>query len=117
MEEYGKYVDGDCWGYVIQDEEGEDVDSCWGFIGLEYAEEEANRAAEYERDKRERQSALPPALDAHSAQEGRFPWAPCRMVNGQSQRRTTVWHTAPTSTSHSRSSLRVRVLPEEGRAA
>lgn len=35
VEVYGMYVSGDCWGYVIEDEDGEEVDSCWGFYGEE----------------------------------------------------------------------------------
>jgi hypothetical protein len=35
---YSSYVNGDVYGYVIEDERGERLDSCWGFIGeAEYA--------------------------------------------------------------------------------
>lgn len=44
VEEYDRYLSGDCWGYVIETEDGETVDSCWGFIGSEYAEEEMKSA-------------------------------------------------------------------------
>lgn len=30
---YGAWVWGDCYGYIITDAQGDDVDSCWGFIG------------------------------------------------------------------------------------
>ena len=33
IEEYSEYVNGNCWGFVIEDENGNTVDSCWGFIG------------------------------------------------------------------------------------
>jgi hypothetical protein len=33
VEEYDHYLRGDCYGYQITDEYGEEVDSCWGFIG------------------------------------------------------------------------------------
>ena len=44
FKEYASWVEGDCWGYVIKDEDGQDYDSCWGFIGHEYATEEAEAA-------------------------------------------------------------------------
>lgn len=39
VKEYSAYLEGDCWGYVIE-EDGEVVDSCWGFQGEETAREE-----------------------------------------------------------------------------
>lgn len=33
LEEYDAYLQGEVWGYTITDEEGDEVDSCWGFIG------------------------------------------------------------------------------------
>lgn len=58
--EYSEWAIGECYGYVIEraehdesdpigvdisDHEGwEQVESCWGFIGAEYAEQEARRA-------------------------------------------------------------------------
>lgn len=44
VEEYDSYLKGDCYGFTVRTrEEGasewEDEDSCWGFIGLEYAVE------------------------------------------------------------------------------
>ena len=45
VEEYGKWVNGECYGYVlIGTEPGEGDDSCWGFIGREYVEEAAREA-------------------------------------------------------------------------
>lgn len=41
---YDQYLTGDVYGYVIEDAEGNHVDSCWGFYGLEYAEQEATDA-------------------------------------------------------------------------
>lgn len=31
--EYGAYISGDVYGYVVKDPDGEVVDSCWGFYG------------------------------------------------------------------------------------
>jgi hypothetical protein len=45
VEEYGRYVNGECYGYVVEDAHGEELDSCWGFIGYEYAREAADEAA------------------------------------------------------------------------
>ncbi len=39
--EYDKYLRGDVYGYVVTEANGEEKDSCWGFIGREYAVEEA----------------------------------------------------------------------------
>lgn len=33
LQEYQAYMDGDVWGYVIEDEEGSELDSCWGYYG------------------------------------------------------------------------------------
>ena len=45
VETYDQYLTGDVWGYVIEDEEGNDVDSCWGFFGSDYCKSEALGAA------------------------------------------------------------------------
>ena len=44
IDEYSKWASGEVYGYVIKDRNGDDVDSCWGFIGHEYAVEEAKAA-------------------------------------------------------------------------
>ena len=38
---YSQWASGDVWGYVITDVNGDEVDSCWGFIGQEWAIEAA----------------------------------------------------------------------------
>jgi hypothetical protein len=43
--EYNQYLTGDVYGYTIEDANGEHIDSCWGFFGLEYCHEEAKDAA------------------------------------------------------------------------
>lgn len=45
VETLGAYLDGDVYGYEIYDKDGDLVDSCYGFYGLEYAKEEAKSAA------------------------------------------------------------------------
>lgn len=41
---YDQYLTGDIWGYRILDDVGEEMDSCWGLYGREYAEETAKEA-------------------------------------------------------------------------
>lgn len=38
METYRGYVEGDAFGFVIEDEDGCEIDSCWGFIGTDLQE-------------------------------------------------------------------------------
>lgn len=47
VEEMGKLCNGEVYGYEILDEEGNHVDSCWGFIGDECVMDEALRSADY----------------------------------------------------------------------
>jgi hypothetical protein len=44
VEEYDKWMRGDCYGYTITVGD-EEQDSCWGFIGYDYAKEEATERA------------------------------------------------------------------------
>ena len=32
VEEYDHYLTGQCYGYVVEDADGEEIDSCWGFL-------------------------------------------------------------------------------------
>ena len=41
VSEYRQYLEGDVWGYIIENVDGEEVDSCWGFYGHDDCEEEA----------------------------------------------------------------------------
>lgn len=45
---YDQYLTGDVWGYIVQDDEGNEYDSCWGFYGQEFCEAEAKAAMEAE---------------------------------------------------------------------
>lgn len=47
IDEYGAYLTGDVFGFVIKDPVGEHLDSCWGFYGLNYCEGRANESTEY----------------------------------------------------------------------
>ena len=46
VEEYDRYLRGDCYAFTIEDASGELLDSCGGFIGLDHAIEAARSAAE-----------------------------------------------------------------------
>lgn len=42
---YDQFLRGDVYGYRIEDEEGNDLDSCWGFYGMDDVKEQALEAA------------------------------------------------------------------------
>lgn len=44
--EFNQYMGGDVWGFAITDEDGNELDSCWGFYGIEYCKEQATEAAQ-----------------------------------------------------------------------
>ncbi len=46
VEEYDMYLTGDVYGIVIEKEDDEHYDSCWGYYGWDYAKEEAQRQVE-----------------------------------------------------------------------
>ncbi len=33
VEVYGQWVNGDVWGFVLEDDKGDTIDACWGFYG------------------------------------------------------------------------------------
>jgi hypothetical protein len=48
VDTYDDYLTGNCYGYAIADEQGDDVDSCWGFLGdSEYCESEAKSVVDH----------------------------------------------------------------------
>ncbi|MHC4619184.1 MAG: hypothetical protein ACYTEQ_15680 [Planctomycetota bacterium] len=42
VETYDQFLRGDVWGYIVEDGEGEHIDSCWGFFGEEAAQAEGD---------------------------------------------------------------------------
>lgn len=50
VETFDQHLRGDVYGYVIEGEDGEHGDSCWGFYGFEYCKEEATGAAKAHRE-------------------------------------------------------------------
>lgn len=62
VETYDQYLTGDVWGYIIQDEDGnEDYDSCWGYFGQDDCIEAVKLAlqAEIEYQKKHWKQYLP----------------------------------------------------------
>jgi hypothetical protein len=45
VETFGEFVGGECYGYVVEDPDGEEVDACWGFIGFDSVKQAAREAA------------------------------------------------------------------------
>lgn len=46
-EEYRLWADGETYGYIITNNDGDRLDSCYGFYGRDYCEQEARAAADY----------------------------------------------------------------------
>lgn len=44
IEDWNRYLLGDVWGYVIEDDDGTHVDSCWGYYDKKLCEEDAVQA-------------------------------------------------------------------------
>lgn len=55
VQEYDRFLRGEVYGYVIEDEAGDTIDSCWGFLGHEYFEGEVERQVEYAKGVRDRE--------------------------------------------------------------
>lgn len=53
-ETYAEWANGECYGYVISDAGGKELDSCWGFIGFDAVREEAVRAGTFMRARPEK---------------------------------------------------------------
>ncbi len=47
LDEWRQFFEGDVYGYVVTDAEGNTLDSCWGFYGFEYAKGEAVEMLNY----------------------------------------------------------------------
>ena len=51
VETYDQYLTGEVYGYIIEDEDGNELDACWGFYGEECCLEEAKSSADYWAEK------------------------------------------------------------------
>jgi hypothetical protein len=47
VESWSNWLNGEVYGYQVQDDKGEVLDSCWGFIGYEHCEEAAKESLTY----------------------------------------------------------------------
>ena len=47
INEWNTYLSGDVWGYSIEDDAGNQLDSCWGFFGLKEATAAAKSSLEH----------------------------------------------------------------------
>lgn len=53
IKEYDSYLRGEVYGFTVEDENGEEVDSCWGFVGdSDYCLAEGRSSAEYHEQQR-----------------------------------------------------------------
>lgn len=51
VEAYDQFLRGDVWGFVIEDENGEHIDSCWGFFGEDYCREQGESVLKWHQEK------------------------------------------------------------------
>ena len=58
---YDQYLTGEVYGYIVEDKEGEHIDSCWGFYDKESMISEAESAIDYEHKNTYHQIELIPA--------------------------------------------------------
>jgi hypothetical protein len=47
VEEYDQYIRGDCYGYIVEDPNGQQLDSCWGYFDSKFALSEGEGSARH----------------------------------------------------------------------
>jgi hypothetical protein len=47
VETFDQYLSGDVWGFIVEDDNGNHLDSCWGFFGHDYAKQQGEEALRY----------------------------------------------------------------------
>lgn len=57
VETYNQYLSGEIFGYVVGNEEDDDIESCWGFYGIDHCKEEAENLVDYLIEKAEKEKA------------------------------------------------------------
>ena len=66
VKEYDDYLTGNVYGYIVEDEDGNHLDSCWGFFGdTKYVIEEAKASAECEAREIEKAKKMYPEGEAN----------------------------------------------------
>jgi hypothetical protein len=66
VEVYNDYINGNVYGYVILDEDGEELDSCWGIYGYDYAVSEAKSIAHYNATQPPKRKIAKYAAEVHA---------------------------------------------------
>lgn len=46
VDEFSQWCNGECYGYIIENADGKELDSCWGHIGYDCVREAAREAAD-----------------------------------------------------------------------
>ena len=46
IEQYEQWANGDVWGYIIEDSDGDETDSCWNYYGSDYCLQAAKEAVD-----------------------------------------------------------------------
>jgi hypothetical protein len=57
VETLNQYFSGDVHGYIIEDEDGNTLESCWGFYGYDHCKEEGERALKALQEHEDKESA------------------------------------------------------------
>lgn len=57
VETWNRWLNGEVYGYIIETEDDDHADSCWGYYEEDYCKSEANSAAEHLAEKRVKQAA------------------------------------------------------------
>jgi hypothetical protein len=75
VEVYGKYVNGEVYGYITKDSDDENIDSCWGYYGNDadndsYMISEAKSHIDYEIKKRKAKAKEEKKLRDEAARQG-----------------------------------------------
>ena len=52
IETLNQFMQGDVWGYVVEDEDGNEIDSCWGYYAIEDAIADAKGTIDYQEEKK-----------------------------------------------------------------
>lgn len=47
LQVWKQWFDGECYGYTIETQEGDEIAACWGFIGLDYCLSEARAQCDF----------------------------------------------------------------------
>jgi hypothetical protein len=65
LDEFESWANGEVYGYIVEDLDGEHLDSCWGFYGEKYAIEEGESSADlYEKKFTERAAQIESRLES-----------------------------------------------------